>query len=105
MARWMWAVGLLLVVGVGPGQETKPANKWPKEVRQAEETLTRWLSDFTGQTADQVRKALGAPTKETHWLYEEKKEPLLKYKLGDSTELSLYFHQGRIVKAGLQLLP
>jgi hypothetical protein len=79
--------------------------KAPPEVRQAEQTLTNWLDGFTGQTQEQVRKSLGAPAKETRWLFNEKEEPLLKYKIGDSTELSLYFHNGRVVKVGLLLLP
>jgi hypothetical protein len=105
MARWLLAFGLLLVAGVGTGEETRPVDNLPREVRQAEQVLTRWLQGFIGQTPEQVRKALGAPTKESHWILEEKKEPCLKYKLGEGTELALYFRGGRVLKAGLHLLP
>ena len=99
-----WACGLLLVAGVGFGADER-ADKIPKEIQQAEKTLARWLDGFKDQTPEQVRKALGAPAKEITWLYEEKKEPLLKYKIGESTELSLYFFKGRVVKVGLHMLP
>jgi len=99
-----WAFGLLLVAGGGFDADER-VDKIPKEIQQAEKTLTRWLDGFNDQTPEQVRKSLGAPVKEITWLYEEKKEPLLKYKIGDSTELSLYFAKGRVVKVGLHLLP
>jgi hypothetical protein len=82
-----------------------PLEKAPKEVQQAEQTLTKWLDGLKGRTAEDVRKSLGAPTKKTSWLFKEKKQPLLEYKIGDSTELSLYFYEGRVVKVGLHLLP
>jgi hypothetical protein len=103
-ARWGWAVGLVLVAATGLVARG-PAEKFPKEVKQAEQALTRWLDGLKGRTAEEVRKSLGPPTKESTWLFEEEKQPLLVYKVGDSTELSLYFHKGRVVKAGLHLLP
>jgi len=104
IARWSWAVSLLLVAATSLVAK-EPLGKVPKEVKQAEQTLTKWLDGFRRQTPEEVRKSLGTPTKETTWLFEEKKEPLLKYKIGDTTELSLYFHKGRVVKVGLHLLP
>jgi hypothetical protein len=89
------------LIPVGDKQE----GKIPKEVREAEQTLTKWLNGFNSQTSGEIREALGNPATETSWLFREKKEPLLKYKVGDSTTLSLYFHEGRVVKAGLSLLP
>ena len=98
------AFGLLLVVCVGLAAEER-VDKIPKEIQQAEKTLTKWMDGFRDQTPDQVRKSLGAPAKETTWLYEEKKEPLLKYKIGVSTDLSLYFAKGRVVSVSLHVLP
>jgi hypothetical protein len=103
-ANWSWAVGLLLVAGASLGAD-EPPEKVPTEVKQAEQSLTKWLGGFKHQTPEEVRKALGAPTMETTWLFEEKKEPLLKYRIGDSTVLSLYFRKGRVIKVGLHLLP
>src|ERR1700674_3470350 len=106
MTRWILAVSVLFVAGVGRVTEKEPVDTFPKEVRQAEQTLTRWLNGLVGKTPDEIRKALGAPTKETHWLFEEKKELLLKYRVGDSTELALYFGpERRVIKVGLHLLP
>lgn len=102
-ASGSWVVGVLLVAA-SLGPEVVLAQV-PKEVKQAEQTLIKWLDGFKDQTPEEVRKGLGAPAKETTWLFEEKKEPLLKYKIGDSTELSLYFVRGRVVKVGLHLLP
>jgi hypothetical protein len=103
-ARWGWAVSLWLVAAASlVGNE--PVETIPKEVKQAEQTLGKWLDGFKHQTPEEVRKALGAPTKETTWLFQETKEPLLKYRIGDSTELSLYFRKGRVIKVGLHLLP
>jgi hypothetical protein len=103
-ASWSWAVGLLLAAAASPGAE-RPLEKVPREVKQAEQALTKWLDGFKHQTPEEVRKSIGAPTKETTWLFREKKELLLEYRIGDSTQLSLYFHKGRVVKAGLLLLP
>jgi hypothetical protein len=102
-ARCCWVVALLLAATSLVANE--PLENIPKEVKQAEQTLTMWLDGFKQRTPDEVRKSLGAPTKETAWLFNEKKELLLKYKLGDTTELSLYFHNGRVVKVSLHLLP
>jgi hypothetical protein len=83
-----------------------PADKIPKEVRQAEQSLSRWLDSFDGMTPEQVRKSLGAPAKESSWLYEDKKVPLWKYQVGETTTLSLYFGtRGRVVKVSLFFLP
>jgi hypothetical protein len=103
-ARWSWGIALLFVVGASLGADD-PLEKLPVEVKQAEETLTKWVDGFKHDTSQEIRQTLGAPTKETTWLFEEKKEPLLKYKIGDTTVLSLYFHKGRVVKMGLHLLP
>jgi hypothetical protein len=113
-ARWSWVIGLLLVAVtslVAGCEKAKvvtdgdPPEKVPKEVKQAEQLLTKWLDGFKNQTSEEVQKSLGAPSKESTWLFKEKKELLMKYKIGDSTELSLYFSQGRVVKTGLHLLP
>ncbi len=98
------AFGLLLVVCVGLAAEER-GDKIPNEIQQAEKTLTKWVDGFTDQTLERVRKSLGAPAKETTWLNEEKKELLLKYNIGVSTDLSLYFANSRVVKASLHLLP
>src|SRR5262245_1368769 len=102
--HWSWVVGLLLAA-VPSVNADEPPGRIPKEVKQAEQTLTKWLDGFIDQTSEGIRKSLGAPKKETTWLFEEKKELLLKYRIGDTTELSLYFHKERVVKAGLHLLP
>jgi hypothetical protein len=102
--RLSWAVGLLLVVTASL-VANESLEKVPKEVKQAEQTLTKWLDGFKHQTPEEVRESLGAPTKETTWLFKEKKELLLEYKIGDSTQLSLYFYKGRVVKVSLHLLP
>jgi uncharacterized Zn finger protein (UPF0148 family) len=107
------AVVLFLVACAGCGAEKRVdkipkeerEDKIPKEIQQAEKTLTKWLDGFKNQTQEQVRKSLGAPAKEGTWFSTEKKEPLLKYEIGVSTELSLYFASERVVKASLQFLP
>jgi len=103
-ARWSWSVALLFVVGTSFGANDS-LEKLPVEVKQAEQTLTKWVDGFKHASPEEVRQSLGAPTKETTWLFQEKKEPLLKYKIGDTTELSLYFHKGRVVKTALHILP
>ena len=103
-ATWSWAVGLLLVTGASLGAD-EPLEKVPREVKQAEQALTKWMDTFRHQTPDEVRESLGPPTKETTWLLQERKEPLLRYKIGDSTQLSLYFSKGRVVKVALHFLP
>ena len=85
--------------------EDQQIEKVPKDARAAERALTKWLNGFKAMTSDEVREALGDPANETVWLFEEKREPLLEYKVGNSTTLSLYFHRGRVVKAALHLLP
>jgi hypothetical protein len=75
-----------------------------KDVREANQTLIKWLKGFKNKTADDVRKALGDPTDENVWSSGEKNELLLNYELGNSTSLSLYFYKNRVVKASLHLL-
>jgi hypothetical protein len=103
-ARRIAMVGLI-VAAVGLSGQRAQAERIPQDVRRAEQTLTRWLNGFDGQTLGQVRQSLGAPSVESSWLYKEKREPLLKYRLSESTELSLYFVKGRVVKPSLHLLP
>jgi hypothetical protein len=81
------------------------AEKIPKDVLDAERLLSKWVNGFKTQNADQVREALGEPASETVWLFQEKKEPLLKFKVGGNATLSLYFHKDRVVKGGLHFLP
>ena len=102
--RWYGVICLLVVAGISCGADER-RQTIPKEVQQAEQKLTKWLKGFDGQTTEKVRKTLGAPDKEDSWEFEEKQEPVLRYKVGDSTELSLFFHDGQVVKAGLHLLP
>jgi hypothetical protein len=85
--------------------DEKQTAKVPEEIQQAENTLTKWLSGFRGQTQAEIRKALGDPSTETTWLFKEKKEPLLKYKIGKTTDMSLHFYEGRVVSVSLHLLP
>src|SRR5262245_28930530 len=102
--KWVCALGLLLVVSVGHAAD-KPSDNVPKEIKQAEQTLTTWLDGFKFKTPDEVRKSLGPPTKESTWQHKEVSDLLLKYKITESTELSLFFANGRVVKAALHLLP
>jgi hypothetical protein len=104
--RWSCGAGLLLVAiaGLTIAEEQQVA-KVPKEVQQADKLLTNWLIEFKGQTAEEIRKAIGDPAEETTWVYKEKKEPLLKYTIGESSNMSLYFFEGRVVAVDLHLLP
>lgn len=102
--RWCWAICLLIVAGISLGADER-RDMIPKDIKEAEQKLTKWISGFEGQTLMDVRKTLGAPDKETSWIFEEKKELALQYKVGDSTKLSLYFHEGRVVKVALHLIP
>lgn len=95
-------LALFLVAGVVVGAD-EPADKIPPAVRQAEKALTKWVDGLKGQTVEQIRDALGPPTKEETW--GEDKELLLKYQIGKSTGLSLYFYEGHVIKASLHLLP
>lgn len=105
MARWISAAGLLVVMAVALyGQKTQ-ANRIPQDVRQAEQTVTRWLNGFDGQTLEQVRLSMGAPIAQSSWLYKGRKEPILEYRLSGTTKLSLYFVEGRVVKPSLHFLP
>jgi hypothetical protein len=106
MARWIIGTIVVIVVasvGIVTARE-KPENL-PKEVRHAEETLTKWLKGFDGQTPEEIRKSLGKPDGETDWLFEGEKQPLYQYQVSAATELSIYFSEGRAVKLGLHLLP
>jgi hypothetical protein len=94
-----WALGLFSGRHGGLG-----TNKVPKAVRRAEQSLVTWLDRLRRQTQEQVRESLGAPAKEGTWIREEKEEPLLKYEVGESTTLSLYFFKGRVIKTSLQVL-
>lgn len=104
--RWICVTGLLLatIAGATIAQEKQVA-KVPKEVQQADKVIIDWLKGLKGQTDKEIRKALGDPAEETTWLNKGNKEPLLKYKLGESTSLSLYFFDERVVTVSLQLLP
>src|SRR6478735_5035841 len=102
-ARWRWAFCLLVVAGVTLGADGR-REKIPKDVQQAEQRLNKWLSTFEDQSTADVRKTLGMPDEEETWEFEKKSEPLLKYKVGETTELSLYFHDGKVVKTSLHLL-
>lgn len=76
-----------------PGAADAPAaGKLGKEVAKAEQTLADFVNELKGKTAKQVRAALGPPTKETDWDFDGKKLPLWKYKVGEKSELSLYFN-------------
>ena len=104
--RWSCAVGLLLVGITGPTTaDEKESAKVPQQVQQAEKALTKWLNGFKGQTQAEIRKALGAPSAESTWLFKDKKEPLLTYKIGETTNMYLSFYEGRVVLADLHLLP
>jgi hypothetical protein len=105
LLRWSCTVGLLFIGMTGQSiADDKPA-KVPEEIQQAENTLTKWINGFRGQTLAEIRKSLGDPSTETTWLFKEKKEPLLKYQIGKTTELSLRFYGGRVVSVALHLLP
>lgn len=100
------ALLLLLVAGANILAGTDQPDRFPKEIQQAEQSLTRWLTTFQGQTSDEVRKALGPPDKDSHWLLNDMKQPLYKYTVSKTTELSFYFGgEGRVVKVGLHFLP
>ena len=103
---WICTVGLILVgmTGLTLADEKQTA-KVPEEIQQAENTLTKWLNGFRGQTQAEIRKALGDPSTESTWLFKEKKEPLLKYQIGKTTVMSLHFYGGRVVSVDLHLLP
>jgi hypothetical protein len=90
--------------GLTIADEKQPV-KVPEEIQQAEKTLTKWLNGFRGQTQAEIRKALGVPSTEATWLFKEKNEPMLKYQIGKTTELSLRFYGGHVVSVALHLLP
>jgi hypothetical protein len=98
------AFGVALVLAVGLRAES-PIDKLPEEIRQSEQTLTKWLKGFKDQTPEQVQKALGKPTEQTTWPLDGRKELLLKYQLTEGTQVSFYFHQKKVVKVSLHLLP
>ena len=54
------AFGLLLVVCVGLAAEER-VGQIPKEIQQAEKTLTKWTDGFRDQTPDQVRNLSALP--------------------------------------------
>ena len=103
---WTSAIGLVLIAlagaSIAEGQQTE---KVPKDIQHAEKTLTKWLNGLKGKTPEEIRKALGDPSKETTWLFKAEKQMLLKYKIGDSAELSLSFYEGRVIVADLHLMP
>lgn len=102
--RWIWTTCLLVVAGISFAAD-KRGDTIPKDIQHAEQKLTNWMNEFKDQTPTQIRKTLGAPEMEETWEFEKKKEPLLHYKVSDTTKLSIYFHQGKAVKIGLHLLP
>src|SRR5262245_43118887 len=97
MARLIFAVGVLLTIGTLLGAD-EPVPGPPKEIKQAEQTLSKWLATLKNQPVKDVRKALGPPTKEDSWLFEETKQPLLHYKIGDGGSLRLYVYKDRLSK-------
>jgi hypothetical protein len=103
MARSSFAIGVLLLAGLTLGAD-EPAGA-PKEVQQAEKTLTKWLGAMKGKALKDVRKSMGVPTNETTWTYEKSEQPLLKYKIGEAGMLSLYFFKEQVVAVKFSIAP
>ena len=101
MARWIIGTIVVIVASVGIVTAREKPENLPKEVRQAEETLTKWMKGFEGQTPEEIRKSLGKPDQETDWLFRGEKQPLYRYQVSATTKLSIYFNEGRAVQARL----
>jgi hypothetical protein len=99
MSRWSLAIIIGLVLVAPLGADDQPAGV-PKDVQQAEKAIAKWLGDLKGKSVKDIRKSLGAPTKETTWPFEDTKQPLLKYKVGENGELRLYTYKERVVEVG-----
>ena len=95
--RWSWRVW--------HRAQDEPLTKVPKEVKHAEAALTKWLDGFEDLTRDEVASRLGKPAEETTWMFEDKKEPLLIYRVGKTTKLSIYLSRNRVAQAALHFLP
>ena len=106
MARWavLGLIGFFLVIGAGLCDQKKPADRIPREVRQAEQTISKWVNGFKGQTEQQVRQALGPPAQALTWEFKGKDEPYLKFKVGEKAELWLYFYDGKVVTPSMHFL-
>jgi hypothetical protein len=76
----------------------------PKEVKTAQEALTRWLNGFEHKTKDEVEKELGVTTDKATWEFRDRKELLLRYKTSEKGYLHLYFFDERVIKVSLQVL-
>jgi hypothetical protein len=104
MGRWFWVAGLVLLAGASLNAKDAPADRLTKEVRQADQTVQRWLDGLHDKTLEEIRASLGTPTKEADWEFKGKKQPLLTYQIGATGKLSVYFYMGRVVKASYLLL-
>jgi len=106
MARWigLGLVGLFLAMGTGLCEQKKPAERIPREVVQAQQTISKWVNGFRGQTEQQVRQTLGTPAQTITWQFKGKDEPFLKFKVGEKTELWLYFFEGKVLTPSMHFL-
>jgi len=102
MQRFVLAASVLLL-SLGPVYaEERP--ELPKEIRDANEVLAKWIDGFNGKTLAQLRKTLGTPTQESTWEFKGEKLPLLEYQCMPKSKLSFYFYDGRVIKVSLLMM-
>lgn len=91
-------LGLIFALGLAGGAVLAA----PPARVTAETVLAEWIDGLAGRTAAEVAREHGAPNEKTQWTFEGKAEILLKYRTAQQAELSLYFYQGRVIKASYQ---
>ncbi len=100
MARLILVIGILVIGILAACNETlgadQPPPGIPKEIKQAEQAINKWVHGFETRTVADVLATLGTPTTESIWIFKDEKQPLLKFKVGDTGMLSLYIRGGRV---------
>ena len=80
------------------------AARAPAAVDTAQAGITAWLTGLKGLSVDEVKEKLGTPREESTWQIGGKAAPKLTYTTSEGGDLLLYFHEGTVITASLQLM-